>query len=169
MRQRSVQLWLEVLNSFACSLCDCRAQEQSPRGSILSCMFHNPYSSFLEPRCMHCASEAVHGACKSFTSKVRWVAGGTWRIGSSYWMPELLNSNDCFFVGSTTDSITPKNGHVSHEAHVTAKSCCAPTCLFSIWCVQKASAATNFRVRSGANTCLLDGTCTQTYTRRQLC
>ena len=32
---------------------------------------------------------------------------------------------------------TPKSLHVSHDAHFTAKSGCAQTCLFSIWCVQE--------------------------------
>ena len=39
---------------------------------------------------MYCASEAVHlHARRSLPCMVRWVVGGTWRIGSSSWMPEL--------------------------------------------------------------------------------
>ena len=47
-----------------------------------------------------------------------------------------VNTNNGFFMCSTTGSITPKKGHVSHDAHVIAKSWCAPTCFFSVWCVQ---------------------------------
>ena len=42
---------------------------------------------------------------------------------------KTVNSNNGIFMCSTTDSITPKNGHVSHDAQDTATSCCAPTCL----------------------------------------
>ena len=49
-----------------------------------------------------------------------------------------VNSNIGFFMCSTTDFTTPKNGHVSHFTLVTVTpwSCCASTCIFSVWCVQ---------------------------------
>ena len=69
-------------------------------------------------------------------------------------------TNNGFFMCSTAESTTPKKkGHVLHAAHVIVRDCCAPTCLFSVWCVQKQvqlSSTQPFRVHRGANTCLLD-------------
>ena len=95
-------------------------------------MFHN---SFLAPRCMYCASEAVHLHANGFP---HWCVGSMviWRIGSSSLRLELpmdcavkaVNSNNGFFLCSTMDSTTPKTDISRNDAHVTAaKSCCAPT------------------------------------------
>ena len=65
-RQRSVQMRLEVLNSFACPMVlmvvACRSNRcEAP---VLPRLFH---TSLLDPRCMYCASEAVHlHAIRSF-------------------------------------------------------------------------------------------------------
>ena len=40
---------------------------------------------------MYCASEAVHLHAKRSPSVVRWVVGGTWRLGSYSLRPELPN------------------------------------------------------------------------------
>ena len=80
---------------------------------------------------------------------------------------KAVNSNNGFFMCSNTDSTTPKkHGHVSDDARVTAKSCCSPTCLFSV-CSNLVPSTQPFRVHRGANTCLLAGTSTQTYARCQ--
>ena len=81
MRQRSVQMRLEELNSFACPLAfTIVACGRNRRGaSVLPRMFRN---SFLEPRCMYCASAAVHvHAKRSFhLALVRWWHVANWQF-----------------------------------------------------------------------------------------
>ena len=48
---------------------------------------------------------------------------------------KTVNSSNTFFVCSTTTSKTPQRACLT--PHVNASSCCAPTCFFSIWSVQK--------------------------------
>ena len=144
MRQRGVQMRLEELNSFACPFAQMIVARRSNRceAPVLPRMFHH---SFLESGCMYGASKAVQLHANRSLS---------WCVGSLAVLGELavlrkglnipvncviktVNSNNAFFKCSTTYSTTPQNGHASHDAHVIAKSCCAPTCLFSMWCVQK--------------------------------
>ena len=75
MKQRSVQIRLEVRNSFPCPLVRRNHRCEAP---VLPRMFH---SSFFERRCMCCASEAVHLHEKCFLHGAlgRWYLA-TWQF-----------------------------------------------------------------------------------------
>ena len=106
MRQRSVQVRLEGLNILAWAL------------TIVARMNSRiSRNSFLEPRCMYFASKAV-------------------QLHAYRYPPRCNGSLVALGEPATMDSTTPTNGHVSHDAHVAAKCCCAPACLFSVWCAQ---------------------------------
>ena len=86
--------------------------------------------------------------------------------GTNYKMDcaiKTVNPNNGFFMCSTTDSTT-KNGHVSHDAHIIAKSCCAPTC-FSVRCAQTQVQLPTQPFRVYSSDCTFSHACT----RRQLC
>ena len=100
------------------------AQEHSLRGSSSQRMFLNSCIELL----------------RMYISMVRGVIGCIWRIGSASLRPEIPNETryqDRAFEQRLLHvfnhgTISPKNGHVLHDAHFTAKCCCAPTCFFSI-------------------------------------
>ena len=86
-------------------------------------------------------------------SKVLWVLGSSWRIGTSGLNNPMdcpiktVHSNNCFFMSSTTDSTTPK---IAVQKQVELPSSVNTT----IPCESR---------------CEHDGTCAQSHTRRQEC
>ena len=157
-RQRSVQMRLEGVTSFACPIDadDRGAHEQSLRG----------FSSSTH------VSHFVFGT----TLHLLRFFGGTWRIGSSSLRPDYPKDCAIMTVNSCVQPRIPQHqetGHASHDVQVTAESCCATTCIFFIWCVQKQMqqpSSVDTTVPS-ASRCeyVPDGTCAGSYLLGQLC
>ena len=53
-----------------------------------------------------------------------------------------VQADSGFYMCSPMDSTTPKDGHVSHDAHVKAKSCCAPPGAYKRTCSRPRSVDT---------------------------
>ena len=123
MRQPSVQMRLEGMNSFAClvALMIVARRSNSCEAPILPRMFHY---SFLEPRCMYCAPEVVH---LHGHRSPPWCVWSLVVLGESAALPrgpncpidcaiKTVRSNNGVFSCSTTNITTQKNGHVLHVA-----------------------------------------------------
>ena len=75
----------------------------------------------------------------------RWLYLANWKL--SFWDPnypmDCAMKRPCMRTAASScvqpRIAPPKNGHVSYDARAIAKSCCAPTCFFSIFAQSKCS------------------------------